>query len=166
MNTLERNVIDYQRGNERAFNYIHGDLKGLAYTYAKRGRGYASCEDLAQEAFIGLLVAARTWDPTRGVAFYTYARLHMRWAVSRAFAQDVRRDEHEVLGLEVLGGTTTGDISAGVNRVLDSLDDARDIGILEGVMNGDTLEAIGVSLGLTKQAVSLRCNTIKRRVGQ
>ena len=163
MNTLERNVIDYQRGRERAFDYIYKDLAGLAHLLAKRGRERAAREDLAQEAFIGLMVAARTWDPDRGVSFFVYARLHMRWATSKAFTRDVRNDEHHLLGLD-LEATAGSDIALGADNLIAALDDDRDVCILEGVIEGNTLETIGAELGISKQAVSLRVKAIQRRV--
>jgi RNA polymerase nonessential primary-like sigma factor len=57
----------------------------IAYGEARKLTGpYMSEEDLAQEGFIGLLRAAKRFEPDRGIRFSTYARWWVRAQMTRA----------------------------------------------------------------------------------
>ncbi len=64
----------------------HTDLvKVLAGKYASNG---FSEEDLQQEGLIGLLVAIRKWDPSRGASLRTYATPWIIDHIQRAIGRD------------------------------------------------------------------------------
>jgi RNA polymerase sigma factor (sigma-70 family) len=69
--------------------------QGLTYVRAivarYRGRGVAE-EDLVQEGYVGLLLAARRYDPGRGVQFLTYAN----WWIHRNVRRAVERGDRTV----------------------------------------------------------------------
>ena len=54
----------------------------LALRYAGRGQAY---EDLQQVAYLGLVLASRRFDPTRGVAFATFAQATVLGELKRHF---------------------------------------------------------------------------------
>jgi RNA polymerase sigma-B factor len=54
----------------------------LALRYAGRGQAY---EDLQQVAYLGLVLAARRFDPARGVAFATFAQATVLGELKRHF---------------------------------------------------------------------------------
>jgi RNA polymerase primary sigma factor len=103
----------------------------LARQEARRHVGpFLSEEDLVQEAYIGLLHAARRWDPERGIRFRIYARWWVRAQLSRTI------DHH---GRPIRLPTNAAD-------TLRKLRDARDRRRWEGLEAGvDSLaEEIGV----------------------
>jgi RNA polymerase sigma factor (sigma-70 family) len=61
----------------------------LARVYAtKFGRGVVPFEDLVQEAWVGLLMAAERFDPSIGVKFDTFARYHARRRIAEIQDRD------------------------------------------------------------------------------
>jgi len=69
----------------------HLDLAyGLASRYRQRG---LPLEDLRQEALLGLLQAARRFDPGRGAQFSTYAA----WWIKKQILQALRRESSQSL---------------------------------------------------------------------
>lgn len=166
MEQIEQDVTAYQAGNERAFTPIYDGMIGLAKVLC-RGKQASGVdfEDVLQEALVGLMTAARTWDPTRGVPFRSFARLHMRWAINKLFDKEVKYHDSRVLGADVAElAFAVSDISQGVQVIISALDDETDVRIVEGVMNGDTLDTIGNNIGMSKQAISLRAIAIRERV--
>ena len=87
---MENDVIRYQQtGADVDFAPIFEGLRGLIGVLVRDKHGTA--DDLFQEGCIGLVDAARTFDPARGVPFKAYARKRIRWAISKA--ERVRQDE-------------------------------------------------------------------------
>lgn len=70
-----RRKLRSKRARDRlALEHAH-----LAGVYAwKYGRGSVPVEDLAQEAWLGILVAAERFDERLGIRFDTFARYHAR----------------------------------------------------------------------------------------
>jgi len=63
-----------RQGDEKALKTLVEANQGFAIYMAKRfGRHPADHDDLVQEANVGLLLAARHFDPDRGTRFTTYA---------------------------------------------------------------------------------------------
>jgi len=62
-------------------------VRAIARSYTGLG---LDLDDLIQEGSLGLLAAARTYDPTRGVPFTAYARLPIKHAICRALSADAR----------------------------------------------------------------------------
>ena len=62
----------------------HGEARKLAGPFLDE-------EDLVQEGYIGLLRAAKRFDPDRGIRFSTYARWWVRAQMTRAIDQPVGR---------------------------------------------------------------------------
>jgi RNA polymerase sigma factor (sigma-70 family) len=56
---------------------------------ASRYRGAFDHEDAAQELAVGVLTAARTFDPSRGVAFITFAAKHARGTLAHTLRDHV-----------------------------------------------------------------------------
>ena len=54
----------------------------LAHRYSKQYQGRHDYDDLVQAARLGILEAARTYDPSRGTAFSTHAYHRARYAIS------------------------------------------------------------------------------------
>jgi RNA polymerase sigma factor (sigma-70 family) len=83
-----RLAVRTQRGEEGAWHDLVQSNLRLVVKIAKKYRyGIASLEDLIEEGNIGLMEAARRFDPTRGVRFGSYAswwiRKYIRAAVNR-----------------------------------------------------------------------------------
>ncbi|MGW5971705.1 sigma-70 family RNA polymerase sigma factor [Streptomyces sp. NPDC055186] len=62
-----------------------GLVHSLVRLYLEQGLDY---DDLLQHGFLGLLRAARKFDPTKGFKFSTYATWWIRQAISRAIADE------------------------------------------------------------------------------
>lgn len=71
--TRDEEIAIHASGDVDMLAESHVDLaRTLARKYAKGND--TLCADLTQEACLGLLIAARKWDPKFGVRFATYAR--------------------------------------------------------------------------------------------
>ena len=89
--TRDDEIAIHASGDVDRLAESHVDLaRMLARRYAK-GRA-TMIDDLTQEACIGLVVAARRWDPSFGVRFATYAR---HWAF-RMLGEYLRRNRRLV----------------------------------------------------------------------
>jgi RNA polymerase sigma-B factor len=117
---------------------------GLADSLARRYRYTSeSMDDLVQVARMGLVKAAHRWDPTRGVAFTTYAvptivgelRRHFR---DKTWVVRVPRDMQELylaaqgqrerLWQELGREPTAGDVAACLNRPVEDIVEAFEAG--------------------------------------
>lgn len=90
---MENQVKRFQEtGNDRDFRPIFEGMRGIiGLLVGSNRRGEA--DDLFQEGCLGLLDAAKTFDPARGVPFKAYARKRIRWAVSKAERVEITRAE-------------------------------------------------------------------------
>lgn len=80
-------VTRYQAGDRRAGDELLAANEGLICKHARAALPWAGSlafEDLVQEGRLGLLVAARKFDCTRGLRFITYATWWVRQGIHRA----------------------------------------------------------------------------------
>ena len=106
---LARRALGNGPGAQEARNQLVMANYGLIHMVASAyRRSFTRYEDLVQEGAIGLLRAAETFDPERGVRFGTYAVYWIRSKVQR-FLQAQRRESNPLM--------------AGVDAVL--MDDGR-----------------------------------------
>jgi RNA polymerase primary sigma factor len=75
-NAREQVILDYARL-----------VRGMSARYSRLGLPF---EDLVQEGTIGLLEAVDTWEEDRGASFETYARWHVRRALTDALTSQAR----------------------------------------------------------------------------
>lgn len=66
------------------------DAWAIAYHRARHLPTHVRADDLASAAMLGLMLAARDFDPARGIRFGAYATLRMRGAV----ADELRATDH------------------------------------------------------------------------
>jgi RNA polymerase sigma factor (sigma-70 family) len=158
---METQVIKYQQtGRDRDFAPIFEGLRGLIGVLVRDKHGTA--DDLFQEGCIGLVDAARTFDPSRGVPFKAYARKRIRWAISKAErieARNAGREAYEETGTvepEHVANQLDAVILA---ETLDGLtEQERAIVLLHAA--GHTFEAIGAKLGLTTETTRRKAKKV------
>lgn len=96
-----------REGDDGAFNMLVEKNLRLVVAIGKRfvGKGL-SFEDIVQEGNVGLLKAARYFDPDRGYRFSTYATWWIRQAIQRAIMNDgntIRIPVHMLESVRKLG---------------------------------------------------------------
>jgi RNA polymerase sigma factor (sigma-70 family) len=154
----------------------------------RRPVGAMEREDLVSWGFLGLLQAARAWDPRRGLAFSTLAVKVIQRAISRGIRKegDDRASPSPLSLDELLDGGEPGDgmPQRHLDQVRDAVDvertvlDAEDrLAIARAVAEltpeqqwmlrqrfyeERTLEEIARQVGKTRQAIHLRERTILR----
>lgn len=82
-----------QQGDRAAAEALLAENVGLVLKFAKRalpGAGSLELEDLLQEGRLGLLEAARKYDPGQGAAFSTYAAWWIRQGIQRGIEMQSR----------------------------------------------------------------------------
>jgi RNA polymerase sigma factor (sigma-70 family) len=160
----------------------------FAMKYArKRGRGHddALVNDLAGEGMLGLLNAARLWDPSRA-SFSTYAS----WSIRRAISSFLSRDR--LVGpayCEARGvyhwkqrNASPAQVDDAIrrrksaprvewpdevwDRLFDGLDPTDRRVAEEVIRNGRTLEDVGRELGVSKERVRQRACRVRERIAQ
>ena len=158
---MENDVIRYQQtGADVDFAPIFEGLRGLIGVLVRDKHGTA--DDLFQEGCIGLVDAARTFDPARGVPFKAYARKRIRWAISKAERVASRNDEREAYS--ETGVVEPEHVANQLDRVilaetLDALtEQEREIVLLHAA--GFTFEAIGAKLGLTTETTRRKAKKV------
>ena len=133
-------------GDEEALRrLVEGNLR-FVVSYAKRYRGLGvPFLDLIHEGNLGLMEAARRFDPDRNVKFITYAVWWIRQAIthalssqSRAFAIPAR-----LSGISARLGREVADLTDTLERAPTSREIAEDLDISEGDV--DALIRIGSS---------------------
>lgn len=93
--TNEELVNEYQHGNEKALEELCKANTGLVRSIVKDYRAVysgecgsreavTSSDDVAQYGYIGLIQAAKDYEPDRGAAFSTVASIYIRTVVRRA----------------------------------------------------------------------------------
>lgn len=87
---LGRQIKANPRDEEALRRLVEGNLRFVVH-YAKRYRGYGvPFLDLIHEANLGLMEAARRFDPDRNVKFITYAVWWVRQAILHALSEQTR----------------------------------------------------------------------------
>jgi RNA polymerase primary sigma factor len=76
-----------RRAREQLIAKYAGLVRGMATRYGGLGLAF---EDMLQEGAIGLLEAIDSFDTTRGASFETFARWHIRHAVTDALTRQAR----------------------------------------------------------------------------
>lgn len=84
------NRIQHDRDDSALMRLVEANLR-FVVSYAKRYRGYGvSFLDLIHEGNLGLIEAARRFDPSRNVKFITYAVWWVREAMMHVLAEQTR----------------------------------------------------------------------------
>ncbi len=149
---------------------------------------YADFDALESDALLGLVLAARSFDPTRGVAFTTYAakRIHGAMLDGLRDRQGCRRGDSPpaVFSLDALfssadGRTTSlADLLAGdeepvgaamerrdtIQQLLRQIDGRSRELLSEHYLEGRSQEDIARDLGLTASRVSQRIGAARRQL--
>lgn len=87
----KRLIKDIKEGNQKALNrLIEANLR-FVISVAKQYQGKGlPLVDLIQEGNIGLISAAKKWDPDRGIKFISYAVWWVRQAIIKALSDQCR----------------------------------------------------------------------------
>jgi RNA polymerase sigma factor (sigma-70 family) len=96
MSNVQENqlILEAQSGDERAKTQVLKKYERLVHKLAWKYGFIATSfthEDLAQEGFIGLLKAIKSYDPERGAKFMTWAFYHIRGAITSCSKVDKRQ---------------------------------------------------------------------------
>jgi len=85
--TFEERLRDQQQSFE---GLVHANLRLVAHVAKKHVGQGVPLEDLIQEGTIGLMTAARKFEPERGYRFSTYATYWIRQRILRSIENDSR----------------------------------------------------------------------------
>lgn len=181
----ETEVRDLVEQNRRLVDY-------MVNRYLKRYYvGTMEREDLISWGMIGLVNAARAWDPARSAAFSTLACRAIERMIIRGVSREWKPDQaNATLSLDTLLGERNGDGSDDrfvdrlesdsdteeefiradtgmeVRRVLDELpEEQRDL-IHRRFFKGDSVQEIAEDLGMSRQGIYSRQKGILRRLKQ
>jgi RNA polymerase primary sigma factor len=104
------NRIKFDQDEDALGRLVEANLR-FVVAYAKRYRGHGvSFLDLIHEGNLGLIEAARRFDPSRNVKFITYAVWWIREAMVHALSDETRAFSFPPKLLSVIG-TTIDDVS-------------------------------------------------------
>ena len=106
----EELCLKIQTGDAKAFEYLlsvnTAFIKHLAYDFKKKFSGMRpDVNDLIQEGAIGLFKAAKTYNPSLGNAFLTFASKVIENGMHDYIRSLRKYNDHEVLILEAFDGT-------------------------------------------------------------
>jgi RNA polymerase primary sigma factor len=131
-------------GDETALRrLVEGNLR-FVVSYAKRYRGLGvPFLDLIHEGNLGLMEAARRFDPDRNVKFITYAVWWVRQAITHALSAQTRAFAlpQKLSAVAARFGREVSDLTEELNRTPTSREIADDLDISEGEV--DALMRIG-----------------------
>jgi RNA polymerase sigma factor (sigma-70 family) len=110
---------------------------GLAYRWWQMNRAAVALDDMRQEAVVGLVLAARRYDPTRGTSYLTYATYWVEMRLRRFRARESNagarvpnetemRYVHRPVSLDQPIGATKGDLTRSPRGPLLADDTERD----------------------------------------
>lgn len=138
-------------------NLLVHQHRGLVVSLARRRVNpflHQDEQDLIQEGFLGLLRAARRFNPSRGTKFTTFAYRHVAGAIDRALPR-----LHPELPMSQLAMFNAQDTEADGEMCHDISDDGEQANAAVSVAEGHCLEAVrGFKAGLTpvqRQVVEL-----------
>lgn len=166
-------AIAIQNGDHSALGQLWEQVKGYAYTVVMRykEKTYAETEDYLQTAFLGVHDAALAFDYSRG-SFLTIADWYIRRACIRFYGWN-RRGEVQTISYDVpmnaddpdggdfrdsfsdeslpdpVEGMEREDMQRDVRAAVDELAPRHQAIILQHYFDGQSLEAIGKSQGVT-----------------
>ncbi len=135
-------------------------------------------EDLHSVALIGLVKAAKQWDPKRGAKFTTYAGIVIKYEILQLLRKENKRLSHIACSLqdETVEGLTLGDMIPDTKRFEDSSISKISLGEqLYRLSDTDkkvwrmraremTQREIGVRLGVSQVGVSRSLKRIRKKV--
>jgi RNA polymerase primary sigma factor len=135
-----------QAGDQEALRrMVEGNLR-FVVSYAKRYRGLGvPFLDLIHEGNLGLMEAARRFDPDRNVKFITYAVWWVRQAIMHALSGQTRAFTlpQKLSGVAARFGREVADLTEQLDRAPTTSEIARDLSISEADV--DALRRIGSS---------------------
>jgi RNA polymerase primary sigma factor len=116
-----RIATDSHQGDEEAKNQlVEGNLR-LVVKLAKELRtSFVGLDDLIAEGNLGLIEAARRFDPGRGVRFVAYAT----WWIRKYMLQAINRHAHQTTAPKPGSGGERADGQKVPRQIIASLDDA------------------------------------------
>lgn len=116
--------------------------------------------DVYSEALIGLMKAARNFDPSRGYQFSTYASRVMRGEMAWRWKQRYRQaavyvrsagvDPDELPGVDPMAAADAAELLAAVSSAVESLT-PRQQQVVRLRLDGLTFEQCAAEMGVTKQ---------------
>lgn len=167
-----------QAGDDRAFALLVARCEPMLRAQVARFRlSHADAEDMAQEGLLGLLSAVRTFRPTGGAAFRTYAAVCVR---NRLLSVLRRASGHVDEPLDVAEDTTRPLHAAEIvdpealllereaaERLLSHLRDhltPREYAVLLQYMDGCSYAEIAAELQISAKAVDSALQRARRKV--
>src|SRR5574338_354611 len=131
---LGRRIKADPRDEEALRRLVEGNLRFVVH-YAKRYRGYGvPCLDLIHAADLGLMEAARRFDPDRNVKFITYAVWWVRQAITHALSGQTRAFTlpQKLSAVAARFGREVSELTEELNRTPTQREIAADLDISEG----------------------------------
>lgn len=182
--------IQILNGSDEAVNQLVVTNLAYAFSYAKSfDKGIIPFDDILTAAHLGMCEAARRFDAMRGFCFITYAKCWMHKEISlllesrkkNTFSLDGYFDHEE--GIYSLNDRISNeDALADVNAVITHVDTQKAVSLLQNLSSREndilcrnfglydsepeTMEQIGASYGVTREAVRQMKNRALKKLYQ